>query len=146
MVLRPTHSAARRLRGLLRGSRWRSARGPGDYFLQKCSIFHSFILSLIHSFIHSFIHSLQSLQQQQDPPTISIGFYVDKGTITFKTTLAVHNSPLYGPQKLIFRPILTLLGEGGSMEITSKGDAIIGKIFFFQGPCHPGVSMSFWLC
>ena len=47
--------------------------------------------------------------------------------MTFKTTLAVHNSPLYGPQKLIFRPILTLLGEGGSIEITSKGDALKGE-------------------
>ena len=74
-------------------------------------------------------------QQHQDPPSISLGFYVDKGTITFKTTLAVHNSPLYGPQKLIFRPILTLLGEGGSVEITSKGDAVKGKR---KGPgCTP---------
>jgi vacuolar protein sorting-associated protein 13B len=66
-------------------------------------------------------------QVPPEPPTVSLGFYVDKGTINFKVTLAVHNSPLYGPQKLVFRPILTLLGEGSSMEITTKGDLIKGE-------------------
>ncbi|KAM5157653.1 intermembrane lipid transfer protein VPS13B isoform 1-T1 [Mantella aurantiaca] len=71
--------------------------------------------------------------QQSKDPTISIGFYCTKATVTFKLTEMQAESSYYSPQKVKSREVIRWEQEGTTIEVLMKGEPFFDCQIGFVG-------------
>ncbi|XP_030249582.1 vacuolar protein sorting-associated protein 13B isoform X4 [Sparus aurata] len=78
---------------------------------------------------------IPSNPQQHTPkdPTVSIGFYCTKASVTFKLTETQSESSYYSPQKVKSREVLCLEQEGMTIEVLMMGEPFFDCQIGFVG-------------